>query len=162
MTQGNLSKLLARAVPRKFAKLKSLQRHIPRSGFKTMICGVAAKFFYRQGVRVAAISAAISEREHNAADRKKSRNPLGGSYFDQLQRWLDSQSPLRGFSCLAALNLVKIALRSTYHSFETTSTLSKSDRCLDVGTGHGGLSYYYCSQGSWTFIDWDSKNLSVA
>ena len=147
MTQGNLSKLLARAVPRKFAKLKSLQRHIPRSGFKTMICGVAAKFFYRQGVRVAAISAAISEREHNAADRKKSRNPLGGSYFDQLQRWLDSQSPLRGFSCLAALDSAEITFRATHHSFETTSRAEKESILLK-------------QNGSFLFVDRKSNFLS--
>jgi len=40
--------------------------------------------------------------------------------------------------------------------------LSKSDRCADIGTAHGGLTFHYARPGSWTFIDHDEKNLAVA
>ncbi len=82
-----------------------------------MICGVAAKFGHWTGARVAAISTVISEHERNAANDQMVRNLLGDNYFSQLRCWLSSQSPLRGFSCLAALDLAKIVSRATHHSF---------------------------------------------
>ena len=80
--------------------------------------GVAMNFDDLQGVRVAAISAAISERERNTADRQKACNPRGDSYFGRFLRWFDSQSPFQGFSCLTALDSAKIASRATYPIYE--------------------------------------------
>lgn len=85
-----------------------------------MVCGVAAYFCFAEGAIAGRISAAISPNERNALQTKKPRNPVGDNDFDRLHCCLDSQSPLRGFSCLAALNSVKIIHRATHQSFSTT------------------------------------------
>lgn len=41
-------------------------------------------------------------------------------------------------------------------------TLSNDDKCVDIGTAHGGLTSYYARHGSWTFIDKNGSNLKVA
>lgn len=40
--------------------------------------------------------------------------------------------------------------------------LSTTEKCVDIGTAHGGLAYYYAKKGAWTFVDPDPKNLSIA
>ncbi len=49
------------------------------------------------------------------------RNPLGVGSFGRIQRWLSDQSPLRGFSRFAALNLAKITFRRPTPNFKTHS-----------------------------------------
>ena len=81
------------------------------------MCGVAVYFCLAEGAITWRISAVISPRERNALSGKKPRNPLGDGYFVRLRCWLGSQSPLWGFSWLAALDSVKITLRATHHNF---------------------------------------------
>ncbi len=82
-----------------------------------MICGVATKFGHWKGVIARRISEAISPSDYNATNGQRTRNRIGDNYFSQLQCWLSSQSPLREFSCFAALDLAKIVSRATHHSF---------------------------------------------
>ena len=89
--------------------------------------GIAVNFEPWQGARVAAISAAISERERNAAKAQKARNPMGGGYFSRLRRWLGSQSPLWGFSCLTVLDSAEIALRALLRIYEMASRVMVGD-----------------------------------
>jgi len=35
-------------------------------------------------------------------------------------------------------------------------------KCLDIGTGNGGLAFYYTKAGTWTYIDSEPKSLAVA
>lgn len=48
-------------------------------------------------------------------------NPLGGGSFVRSLRWLGTQSPLRGFSCLAASLAAKIPRRRTPRIFKAHS-----------------------------------------
>jgi hypothetical protein len=66
-----------------------------------------------------AISAAISPCERYAEPAENPRNHLGVNHFGRLQRCLGSQSPLKGFSCLGALNSAKMITRATHQSFST-------------------------------------------
>jgi hypothetical protein len=50
-------------------------------------------------------------------------NPSGGRSFGRSRRWLGTQSPLRGFSCLAASAAAKIPCRGTPRIFQTRSKL---------------------------------------
>lgn len=40
--------------------------------------------------------------------------------------------------------------------------LPETARCLDIGTNHGGLAYFYSPRGDWTFLDIDEMNLRAA
>lgn len=40
--------------------------------------------------------------------------------------------------------------------------VESSAGCLDIGTAHGGLAYYFTKSGSWTYLDFDASNLQVA
>lgn len=41
-------------------------------------------------------------------------------------------------------------------------SIGNGDACLDIGTGHGGLAYYYSDRGDWTFIEPMLDRLAVA
>ena len=85
------------------------------------MCGVAAYFCLTEGAIARRISAAISPWERNALLGKKPRNPLGVGYLGRLHRWLSSQSPLRGFSCIAALDSTQMTSRTTHPIYEIAS-----------------------------------------
>jgi 2-polyprenyl-3-methyl-5-hydroxy-6-metoxy-1,4-benzoquinol methylase len=40
--------------------------------------------------------------------------------------------------------------------------LKPEDRCLDIGTAHGGLSHYFSQVGRWTFLERDAEQLKIA
>jgi hypothetical protein len=94
---------------------------IVRSYLINKMCGVAAYFCLTEGAIARRISAAISPCERNALLDKKPSNPLGVGCFDRLRRWLGSQSPLWGFSCLAVLDSAKTTPRTTHPIYEIAS-----------------------------------------
>jgi len=53
-------------------------------------------------------------------------NPKGVVYFSRLRCWLSSQSPLWGFSCLAALDAAKITSRKPCPYFSNTLSAEPS------------------------------------
>jgi ubiquinone/menaquinone biosynthesis C-methylase UbiE len=40
--------------------------------------------------------------------------------------------------------------------------LEDTDKCLDIGTAHGGLAYFFSKKGNWSFVDSNQDNLTVA
>ena len=87
---------------------------------ETLMGCVAADFCQRQGVLIAAISAAISECEHNAADGKKMRNPdipSGRHAIGCLAVSLSRQSPILGDSPPSLLAIHPIAFSRSSSEF---------------------------------------------
>jgi hypothetical protein len=58
---------------------------------------------------------------HDSPNVRLLKNPPGGGSFALSLRWLSTQSPLRGFSCFAALAAAKIPRRRTLRIFKARS-----------------------------------------
>ncbi len=53
----------------------------------------------------------------------------------------------------------RLKLRTIIKNFPE---VQNNKRCLDIGTSHGGLAYYFSKKGNWCFVDSNQNNLDVA
>jgi ubiquinone/menaquinone biosynthesis C-methylase UbiE len=52
---------------------------------------------------------------------------------------------------------------SKLHSIlKNLPAIQSSEKCLDIGTAHGGLAFYFTKIGNWSFVDNDPDNLDIA